>query len=118
MARFSSGIPAWQDRVRHVTESEWSCALIKNYCRGQRDNKRALCAAADNMIRHISDTRRAHEQFFTGQTDMDSFLFFHWTGIMGTDRERETGDDMQQMARRQPGTQWIMTQRLGKTSLM
>jgi len=43
---FSSSITAWQDNVRHVTES----AFNKDNCWSQRDSMRALCTAADKTM--------------------------------------------------------------------
>lgn len=56
--RFCSAITVWQDKVRHVGVN--GAAFNKDYCRGQRDNKRELCGAADNMIGQISN-RGSHK---------------------------------------------------------
>lgn len=58
-------------------------ALNKDYCRGQCDNKRELCGATDDGIAQISDVGEAEvmlqqdEQFFNGQTDLDSRSSIH-----------------------------------------
>lgn len=74
MACFCSAVTVWQDKVRHVRVN--GAALNKDYCRGQRDNKRELCGVTDNMIGQISGMGEADvmlqqdQQFVNGQTDL------------------------------------------------